>query len=79
MDTFKEIEKIRMIYEVAYENIGEEASLLQQESIFEMNSKGGNLEKADLLLKRAHEVDPGNGFISNFFYEKQLIQVSHLL
>ncbi|WP_373943245.1 SIR2 family protein [Polaribacter sejongensis] len=65
MDTFREVEKIRSIYEVAYENIGEYASLLQQESIFEMNAKGGNLEKADLLLKRAHEVDPGNGFISH--------------
>lgn len=65
MDTFKEVEKIRSIYEVAYENIGEDAPLLQQESIFEMNSKGGNFEKAELLLKKAHEVDPGNGFISH--------------
>ena len=32
---------------------------------FEMNSKGGNFEKAELLLKKAHEVDPGNGFISH--------------
>jgi hypothetical protein len=65
MDTFKEVEKVRSIYEVAYENIGEDASLLQQESIFEMNSKEGNLEKAELLLKRAHEIDPNNGFISH--------------
>ncbi|WP_010520934.1 SIR2 family NAD-dependent protein deacylase [Aquimarina agarivorans] len=65
MATFKEANIIRSIYEVAYENVGEESSLLQQESIFEMNSSGGNFEKADLLLKKAHEMDPDNPFIAH--------------
>lgn len=65
MDTFKEVTKIRSIYEVAYENVGEQSSLLQQESIFEMNSNGGNFEKADSLLKKAHEIDPDNPFIAH--------------
>lgn len=65
METFKDATNIRSIYEVAYENVGEQSSLLQQESIFEMNSSGGNFEKANLLLTRAHEIDPDNPFIAH--------------
>lgn len=65
MEVFKDPEKVRAIYEVASENIGEQSSLLQQESIFEMNAQGGNLEKADSLLKKAHEIDPNNVFIAH--------------
>ncbi|WFO16675.1 SIR2 family protein [Cellulophaga baltica 4] len=65
MDSFKDVEKIRSIYEVAYENVGKEPALMQQESIFEMNSKEGNLTKADALLKKAHEIEPDNGFIAH--------------
>jgi tetratricopeptide (TPR) repeat protein len=65
METFKDVEKIRSIYEVAYENLGEEPALLQQESIFEMNAHGGNFEKAEVLLKKAHQLDPDNCFIAH--------------
>ncbi|UWX59764.1 SIR2 family protein [Chryseobacterium oranimense] len=63
--TFKDAEMIRKIYEVAYDNIGREPSLLQQESIFEMLSQGGNLEKADSLLKEANNIDPDNIVIAH--------------
>tara|TARA_R110000796_G_scaffold88850_4_gene191937 strand:- start:91483 stop:94575 length:3093 start_codon:yes stop_codon:yes gene_type:complete len=65
MEAFRDVEKIRAIYSVAYENLGEDASLLQQESIFEMNAHGGNLEKADSLLKKAHLLEPKNGLIAH--------------
>src|SRR5690606_22367401 len=61
----RDVEKIRAIYSVANENIGEDASLLQQESIFEMSAHGGNLEKADSLLKKAHLLEPKNGLIAH--------------
>ncbi|SCY04476.1 SIR2-like domain-containing protein [Nonlabens sp. Hel1_33_55] len=65
MDSFKDPEKIRDIYSVAYNNVGEQAPLLQQESIFEMNAHSGNLDKAESLLKKAHEIEPKNGFIAH--------------
>ena len=65
MDSFKDIEKIRKIYSVAYDNVGEISSLLQQESIFEMKANGGSLETAESLLETASEIDPDNMFISH--------------
>ena len=65
MDSFKDVNKIRGIYKAAFENIGENPSLMQQESIFEMRAGGGNLEKADELLIKAHELDPDNVFIAH--------------
>lgn len=60
IDTFKDPEYIRQIYDVAYENLGDDASLLQQEAIFEMSISGGNFTKAEELLNIATEVDPFN-------------------
>ncbi|MCY1492952.1 hypothetical protein D9M68_267770 [compost metagenome] len=62
---FKDPDMIRAIYKTAYETAGEISSLMQQESIFEMNANGGNLEKASQLLDYAHEIDPKNGFIAH--------------
>lgn len=60
MSAFKDVEMIRNIYEVAYDNIGREAKLIQQESIFEMIADGGNIEKANMLLNEAINIDPEN-------------------
>jgi hypothetical protein len=65
LNVFKDPDMIRSIYQIAYENVGEISSLMQQESIFEMNSNGGNLEKASNLLDLAHEIDPKNGSIAH--------------
>lgn len=65
MDSFKDIEKVRSIYAVAYENVGDIPALLQQESIFEMRANGGSFEKAESLLKLASKKDPENTFISH--------------
>ena len=65
MDVFKDPEKIRYIYTIANENVGEHAALMQQESIFKMNPKSGNLDKAEELLKKAHEIEPKNGLIAH--------------
>lgn len=60
IDTFKDPTYIRNIYDVAYENLGDDAALLQQEAIFEMTIDGGNMEEADTLLNLATEIDPKN-------------------
>lgn len=65
IDTFKDPEYIRQIYDVACENIGEEPALLQQEAIFEMTIEGGNLERARELLQIAAEEEPHNTNISH--------------
>lgn len=65
MNSFKDVEKIRQIYSVAYENVGQTSSLLQQESIFEMRANGGSFEKSESLLELASEIDPKNTFISH--------------
>ncbi len=65
LKVFKDVVMIRSIYIAAYTNVGEISSLMQQESIFEMNADGGNLEKASDLLDKAHEIDPKNGFIAH--------------
>ena len=74
LSTFKDLEMIRSIYHAAYDNVGEIASLMQQESIFEMNANGGNLDKASKLLDKAHEIDPKNSTIAHskaeFLYRK---------
>jgi tetratricopeptide (TPR) repeat protein len=65
MEVFRDPDKIRELYNIAYENIGEQPALMQQESIFEMNHKNGDIEKASTLLNRAHEIEPKNGFIAH--------------
>ncbi|GGF70525.1 SIR2 family NAD-dependent protein deacylase [Wenyingzhuangia marina] len=65
MEVFRDPNKIRELYNIAYENIGEQAALMQQESIFEMNHNDGDLEKANMLLNRAHEIEPKNSSIAH--------------
>lgn len=53
---FKTPDKIRRIYEMAKEQSYEDAKLYQQEAIFEMESNGGSIDKAEKLLYKADEL-----------------------
>ncbi|CAA0153493.1 SIR2 family protein [Tenacibaculum maritimum] len=83
MEVFEAPEKIRELYNIAYENIGEQAALMQQESIFEMNHKNGDLEKANTILSRAHEIEPKNSSIAHskaeFLLRKAINTSQHLV
>lgn len=53
---FRSPEKIRSIYEIAKSQSYEDAKLFQQEAIFEMESSGGSIDKAEKLLYKADEL-----------------------
>lgn len=53
---FRNPEKIREIYKTAKERSYEDAKLFQQEAIFEMESNGGSIDKAESLLFKADEL-----------------------
>lgn len=53
---FRTPQKIRSIYEIANHQSGEDAKLYQQEAIFEMESNGGSIVRAEKLLYKADEL-----------------------
>jgi len=63
LESFKDPQMIRQIYEVAKERDTKNPFILQQEAIFEMNSAGGSLDKAETLLKKAINIDLKNNII----------------
>ncbi|MCB2181313.1 MAG: SIR2 family protein [Desulfobulbaceae bacterium] len=72
LDLFSDPQMIRQIYEAAHNRIGDNALLLQQEALFEMHSTGGSLDKATVLLQRAHKIAPYNKAISHSLSELAL-------
>jgi tetratricopeptide (TPR) repeat protein len=67
---------IKDIFYIANEQIGDNAFLLQQEAIFEMNRNGGDLSVADELLRKAKELAPWNTRIAHSLAELQLKRAS---
>jgi len=59
-ETFASYELGRRLYEVAMRVAGEEAFVFQQYGIFEMEHKGGTLQRAESLLNRAVALEPYN-------------------
>jgi tetratricopeptide (TPR) repeat protein len=55
MSLFRNSELVRGIYKSAENRAPEDAKVLQQEAIFEMNAEGGSLERATDLLQRAYK------------------------
>lgn len=53
---FRDPSKIREIYKIAKSQSIKDAKLLQQEAIFEMESSGGSIDKAERLLIEADEL-----------------------
>lgn len=79
LDIFKEDPNIiRDIYRVAKQRIPDNPQLKQQEAIFEMKLKvGGNIKKAEELLKQAHSENPSNVQITHSFAELLLIKAEN--
>lgn len=72
LDIFKDPQMIRQIYKTATNRVGENPFLLQQESLFEMNSSGGSLDKASSLLQKAYKIAPHIKSISHSLSELAL-------
>lgn len=69
LQSFPDPQMIRKIYSIA-ESISENnPQLYQQQAIFEMKSSGGSITTAEKHLKKAHELLPGDPFISHTFAE----------
>ena len=56
LKTFRDIIKIRHIYNDANKRSIDDPKLMQQEAIFEMTAPGGSLKRAEELLKKADEL-----------------------
>jgi hypothetical protein len=72
LDLFSDNEMVRSIFEIAKIRTTDEPRLLQQEAIFEMNTRRGNLQKASQLLTEAHRLMPWNDTIGHSLAELSL-------
>jgi tetratricopeptide (TPR) repeat protein len=72
IDIFKDPIRVKNLFDLACINNPDEPKLLQQRAIFEMNSKGGSLSKAEEYLKEAHELIPNDPSISHSLAETAL-------
>lgn len=64
--------RLRNLYDVAEKCSPDDPKLLQQRAIFEMSIPGGDTTKAELYLKQALEVAPGDPIISHSLAELAL-------
>lgn len=62
---FTNPEVVYLIYEAAEQVAGEDAYLLQQQALYEMNREGGDLVRATGLLDRAVELHPKSRIIKH--------------
>ena len=69
MDNFSDPAMIRELYNLASESNLDDPKLMQQEAIFEMNSSGGNMNKAESLLSEAIKLSPKDPIIQHSFAE----------
>ena len=72
LDQFPDHKMVEAIYGAAIEKTGEDAYLLQQVAIYEMNRPNGSLEKAANHLTRAGDLSPQNGTITHSLAELHL-------
>jgi len=73
-DIFPDSRMVRELYKIASESSHRDAKLMQQEAIFEMTSKDGNLSRADFLLTNASKLAPKDNNILHSFAEMALIR-----
>lgn len=72
IEIFPDPQMIRYLYELA-ENISkDDPKLYQQQAIFEMNSKGGNIVNAEKHLKKANDLSDDDPLISHTYAEMLL-------
>lgn len=66
---FKDPIRINNLYKLAEQKSPDDSKLFQQKAIYEMVSRGGNLNLAEKYLKEAHEISPNNVSISHSLAE----------
>lgn len=74
MENFSDPAMIRELYILASESNVDDPKLMQQEAIFEMNSSGGNMNKAESLLSEASKLSPNDSIIQHSFAEIALVK-----
>ena len=62
---FPDPDMIRQLYDFAHSIKANDPMLLQQEAIFEMNCKGGNITRAEKLLEKAYDIAPHNSALAH--------------
>jgi len=72
LSLFNDPQMIRQIFQIATDRFGENTRSLQQEAIFEMKSRGGSLDKASSLLRKAHKKEPHNKAVAHSLAELAL-------
>jgi len=72
MELFSDPEMIRELYQVAIKKNSRDAKLLQQNAIFEMSAKGGNINKSEQLLNEATKIQKNDSIIQHSFVELAL-------
>jgi tetratricopeptide (TPR) repeat protein len=65
LSLFPNLHMIRQIYEIARNRVPDDASVVQQEAIFEMTSPDKNFDKAAALLHIAQKKEPHNKAIAH--------------
>jgi len=72
MDLFSDPEMIRELYKVAIGKNSRDAKLLQQNAIFEMSARGGDIKKSEQLLNEATKIHKNINIIQHSFVELAL-------
>lgn len=72
LELFPAYDMVKLIYKIAEEIAGEDAHLLHQMGIYEMNRPNGNLEKSSEFLSRADALAPYDVTIKHSKAELQL-------
>ncbi len=75
MELFPNQAMVQQIFEVAQELVGNDAHLLHQMAIYEMNRSGGNLQEGARLLNQASERAPYDATIKHSMAELKLREV----
>lgn len=72
IELFSDPEMIRALYSVALKKNPRDAKLLQQNAIFEMTAKGGDIKKSEELLNEATKIQKNDSVIQHSFVELAL-------
>ena len=72
LDLFPDLQMVQAIFAAAKETVGEDAHLLHQMGIHEMNRPGGDLSEASRLLSRASNLAPSDAAIQHSIAELKL-------
>lgn len=72
LELFPDLQMVKAIFAAAKETVGEDAHLLHQMGIYEMNRPNGDLSEASRLLSRASDLAPYDSSIKHSIAEHRL-------